>query len=76
MALTQKDVNATYFKGERSHKVKNKVVADNPCVTDDADARDDCEWDCAFAVSQDTLARLAAQSRAHRDAGRTKRINS
>ena len=40
-----------------------------------ADAQDDREWDETFAASQDVLARLAARSQAHRDAGRTKRIN-
>ncbi len=74
MALMQKDLNATYFKGARSHYVTPEVAVDNPCVADDADAADDRKWDEEFAASPDTLACLAARSRANREVGRTKRI--
>ena len=81
MGLMQKAGNASYFRGgARSYKTENAQaetakIAAKVCAVADADAQDDYEWDCAFAKSQDTLARLAARSRAYREAGRTKRIN-
>ena len=74
MALMQRDLNANYFKGTRSHSVTSEVAVDNSCVIEDADAGDDRQWDEEFESTPQTLACLAAQSRAHRDAGRTKRI--
>ena len=50
------------------------VEAKGDTAPADVDAADDQEWDRAFAASQETLARLAARSRAHREAGRTKKI--
>lgn len=40
------------------------------------DEQDEVLWEVEFAASQDTLDRLAAQARAHRTAGRTKKISA
>ncbi len=53
---------------------KAEIVETDP-VEADTDTQDDELWDQTFAASQDTLSRLAARSRAHREAGRTKRIS-
>ncbi len=76
MAMREKD--ATRLHSPNSAKAypaeEAQAVETNPAEAD-SDAQDDALWDQEFADSQDTLSRLAAQSRAHREAGRTKRIN-
>ena len=74
-AMLEKD--ATWFHSSSGTKAypteESKAVTTNPAGAD-SDAQDDALWDQEFADSQETLSRLAAQSRAHREAGRTKRI--
>lgn len=76
MAMLEKDAKLFHSpNGANAYPTKEtNAVTDSPAETD-ADVQDDSLWDREFADSQDTLSRLAAQSRAHREAGRTKRIN-
>lgn len=67
MATLEKDANPYTLD-------KAEIVEAGP-VAADADTQDDELWDQTFASSPDTLSRLAARSRANREAGRTKRIN-
>ena len=73
MAVTEENIQA--FSSLSSKKAEQETEKDVPDSVD-ADAQDEALWESKFAASQDTLARLAAQSRAHRSAGRTKKIGS
>lgn len=76
MALLQKDMKLPIlYKGAETDKPES-VETKEVRLTADADAQDEELWAAEFAASQDTLSRLAAQSRAHRAAGRTKKIGS
>lgn len=76
MALLQKDMNwPTSYRDAETDKPES-AETEEVRPTADADAQDEQLWETAFANSQDTLSRLAAQSRAHREAGRTKKIGS
>ena len=76
MESVQPGVNVSYLRGNTSSlKNESEAAEQESHLTIDEDAQDDQTWDAAFAASQDTLARLAAQSRAYRAEGRTKRIN-
>ena len=76
MALLQKDINSpALHKDPETDKPECAETEEAP-LTADADAQDEKRWESAFANSQDTLSRLAAQSRAHREAGRTKKIGA
>ena len=74
MAVTEKNIQALSSLGNRQAEQEKtgKDVLDSV----DADAQDEALWESQFVASQDTLARLAAQARAHRSAGRTKKIGS
>lgn len=74
MALLQKDIHPTSLDPVSAPE-KSELKETRP-VIDDADAQDEELWAAEFAASQDTLAHLAARSRAHREAGRSKRIGS
>ncbi len=74
MALLQKDID-TASLDHASVTDKPELKEIHP-VMDDADAQDEALWESKFAASQDTLAHLAARARAHRSAGRTKKIGS
>ncbi len=74
MAVLEKDAKLFHSpNGANAYPTEEAQAVETNLV--DADAQDDAFWDQEFADSQDTLSRLAAQSRAHREAGRTKRIN-
>ena len=74
MALLQKDIDAVSLS---NHTAPDGVQSTNTESTpQDADAQDEKLWESEFAASQDTLALLAARSRAHRSAGHTKKIGS
>ena len=74
MGLMQKDVNATYFKGVRSRKVKSQKITQEVGVSGAADAQDDHLWECAIANNIDAIRDLADKALADRQAGRTKKI--
>lgn len=77
MGLTEKHVNAGYLGAATQHPTTKKLkTAVEVCVAADADAQDEALWERTFAATQDTLSRLAAQSRVHREAGRTKKISA
>lgn len=76
MAVMQKDVNATYFKGERSYKHKSKNTTQEVSVQGDADAQDAALWDTEISGSLDVLYALADEALADHEAGRTTRISS
>ena len=65
MALLQKDKDAAVHQ---TALPDNSGIEQNLPVAGDGEAQDEALWEKAFAASQDTLARLAAQSRAHRKA--------
>lgn len=74
MALLQKDIDVpASYKDIGTDKPESAEI-EEARLTADADIHDEKQWENAFANSQDTLSRLAAQSRAHREAGRTKKI--
>lgn len=76
MAMLEKD--ATRFhpsSATMAYPTEEAKAVTTSSVEADSDAQDDALWDQEFAASQDTLSRLAAQSRAHREAGRTKKIS-
>ena len=72
MALLQKDIDAAAPSSRPLSKAASSAGAES--AEDQDDAQDEALWETKFADSQDTLARLAAQSQAHRSAGRTKKI--
>lgn len=77
MALREKDLTAASLQtGLGADKINPAKSAENVCITVDADAQDEELWERTFAASQDTLSRLAARSRAHREAGRTKKVSA
>lgn len=86
MALRQKDLTAASLQtGLGADKINPAKSAETVCVTEnspeandvvDTDAQEEELWQQAFATSPDTLSRLAARSRAHREAGRTKKVSA
>ena len=74
MAVMQKDVNAAYFKGARSYKVKSEKVTQEVSMPPISDAQDDHLWECAIANNIDAIRDLADKALADRRAGRTKKI--
>lgn len=66
---------ATLEKDANLYTLKEVPKVEASQAKADADTRDDELWDKPFAASQGTLSRLAARSRAHQEAGRTKRIS-
>lgn len=70
MAMREKD--ATRFhspNGTKAYSTEEAKAVTTNSAEADSDAQDDALWDQEFADSQDTLRCLAAQSRAHREAG-------
>jgi len=55
-------------------RVSKDLIADQTDVS--IDEQDEALWEAEFAASQDALGRLAARARAHRTAGRTKKISA
>ena len=72
MALMQKDLHPFSLPDD---KAQNEKVTEEADKAANADAQDEEQWQNAFAASQDTLSSLAAQARAHREAGRTRKIS-
>ena len=76
MAMLEKATTRFYSpSGAKAYPTEEAQAAETNSAEADTDAQDNALWDQAFAASQDTLSRQAAQSRAPREAGRTKRIN-
>ena len=65
MTLLQKDRDAA---AHQTALLDNPGIEQKLPIADDGDAQDEALWEKAFAASQDTLACLAAQSRAYRKA--------
>lgn len=63
MAVTEENIQA--FSSLNSKKAEQERTEKDVPVSADADAQDEALWESKFAASQDTLARLAAQSRSH-----------
>ncbi len=76
MALIQKDIPAPALQRSSKTDDLQNSEAEKIALAADADAQDEALWESKFTASQDTLAHLAAQARAHRSAGRTKKIGS